>query len=249
MKNVVVTGAAGGIGRAICLKFLQKGFRVIGIDRAPVTVDSDYEVLQFDLSRLNDAAASKDLAGSLGSMLDGKLSALINNAAVQVVKPVESLQSEDWMLSLGVNLLAPFGLVQMFLSQLREARGSVVNIGSIHAELTKDGFTAYSTSKGALVALTRALALELAPEVRVNAVMPAATDTDMLRKGFTGNEQALDVLGAYHPLGRIARAEEVASLAWFLSSEDSSFITGEAIRVDGGIGAVLHDPGNRSKSR
>jgi NAD(P)-dependent dehydrogenase (short-subunit alcohol dehydrogenase family) len=118
----------------------------------------------------------------------------------------------------------------------------VVNVASIHAEVTKAGFAAYSTTKGALVALTRALALELAPAVRVNAILPAATDTAMLRAGFAGNQDGFAALDACHPLGRIARPDEIAALAAFLGSSQSGFLTGEAIRVDGGIGAVLHDP-------
>ncbi|MCZ6714684.1 MAG: SDR family oxidoreductase, partial [Deltaproteobacteria bacterium] len=104
------------------------------------------------------------------------------------------------------------------------------------------GFTLYATSKGALVTLTRAMALELAPDVRVNAVLPAATDTPMLRASLGNQDDVVDSIGRYHPLGRIAEAAEVARAALFLAGPDSSFITGAELRVDGGIGACLHDP-------
>jgi NAD(P)-dependent dehydrogenase (short-subunit alcohol dehydrogenase family) len=246
MRNVIVTGAAGGIGQAICRLLQQSEYRVIGLDRARQEESNAWERIQFDIEDLKDQASAGEFSDRMGDLLHGELTALINNAAVQVLKPVEKLQPSDWMQSLDVNLLAPFWLVQMLLPFLRKSKGSVVNIASIHAQLTKSGFTAYSTTKGALVALTRALALELAPDVRVNAILPAATDTAMLRNGFNGNQQALKDLGSYHPLGRIAHPEEVAALALFLVGSQSSFLTGEAIRVDGGIGAVLHDPGARS---
>ena len=117
-----------------------------------------------------------------------------------------------------------------------------MNVSSIHAFETKPHFVAYATSKGALLTLTRALAVELAPCVRVNAVIPSATDTGMLRAGFEGNPEGLAELGRYHPMGRIARPEEIAAVIAFLGSEAASFMTGSAISVDGGIGARLHDP-------
>jgi NAD(P)-dependent dehydrogenase (short-subunit alcohol dehydrogenase family) len=119
-----------------------------------------------------------------------------------------------------------------------------VNIASIHATVTKPEFALYATSKGALIALTRSLAIELAPDVRVNAVIPAATDTPMLRDGFGDNVDGLPVLGDYHPLGRIAQPEEVAQVALFLAAPQASFVTGAMVNVDGGIGVCLHDPGN-----
>ena len=138
--------------------------------------------------------------------------------------------------------MAPFWLTQKFLPFLKANNGSVINIASIHATVTKQKFTAYATSKGALVSMTRALVIELAPDVRVNAIIPAATDTPMLRAGFGDDLEGLNVLGEYHPLRRIARAEEVAQVALFLVSAQASFMTGAAINVDGGIGACLHDP-------
>jgi NAD(P)-dependent dehydrogenase (short-subunit alcohol dehydrogenase family) len=128
------------------------------------------------------------------------------------------------------------------LPQLRTVRGCVINIASIHTSLTKREFTLYASSKGAMDAMTRSLALELAPDVRVNSVVPAATDTQMLRDGFNQNMEGMKGLGSCHPIGRIAKAEEVAQAVLFLASEKASFITGESLRVDGGIGACLHDP-------
>ena len=242
MRTVLVTGAAGGIGKAICDVFSQEGYRVIGVDRHP-TEDQPYEVLNYDISRLCHAdAARESFYRRVEELCEGSMSALVNNAAIQIVKPIQAINSADWAETLDTNLLAPFWLTQHFLPLLRVDKGCVVNIASIHAIVTKSEFTVYSTSKGALVSLTRALAIELAPDVRVNAVIPAATDTPMLRAGFGENVEGLQQLGDYHPLKHIAQPEEVAQIVLFLAGPQSSFMTGAAVNVDGGIGACLHDP-------
>jgi NAD(P)-dependent dehydrogenase (short-subunit alcohol dehydrogenase family) len=242
VKSVIVTGAAGGIGKSICDVFHRNGYKVIGVD-CRESAELPCELLRFDISSLGKADPScKEFAQKVETLAGGRLDALVNNAAVQRIKPVNDITREDWETTLNTNLLAPFWLTQRFLPLLKAAKGSVVNIASIHALLTKEEFTLYSTSKGALVSLTRALALDLAPDVRVNAVLPAATDTLMLRDGFKDNMEGLQSLASYHPLGRIAQTEEVAQAALFLASSQSSFMTGAAISVDGGIGACLHDP-------
>ena len=244
MPTVLVTGAAGGIGKAICQVFLEKGYRVIGVD-CRKTAKLPYEVLHFDISRLshNDAAC-ESFCRRIEEFTESHLDVLVNNAAVQIVKPMQEISADDWDVTLATNLLAPFWLVQRFLPMLRAAKGNVVNIASIHATVTKPEFALYATSKGALVALTRSLAIELAPDIRVNAIISAATDTPMLRAGFKENADGLQVLANYHPLGRVSQPEEVAQVALFLASPQASFITGAMMNVDGGVGACLHDPGN-----
>lgn len=241
----LVTGAAGGIGRAICEVFLETGYRVIGVD-CQKTEKSPYEVIHFDVSRMNQQdAVSESFCCRFEELAEGYLDVLVNNAAVQIVKPIQTISAADWDVTLATNLLAPFWLVQRFLPMLRSAKGNVLNIASIHSTVTKPEFAVYSTSKAALVALTRSLAIDLAPEVRVNAVVPAATDTLMLRTGFGDNVNKLKELGDYHPMGRIAQPEEVAQVALFLASSRASFMTGAVVNIDGGISACLHDPGNK----
>jgi NAD(P)-dependent dehydrogenase (short-subunit alcohol dehydrogenase family) len=243
MRSVIVTGAAGGIGKSLCEVFHSNGYGVIGIDKQEIRETLPYRVLRFDISRIGrDKGETDAFFGEVEGVLAGKLDVLVNNAAVQVVKGIEEVNAADWKETLDTNLLAPFWLIQRFLPFLRNARGSVINIASIHAMQTKPRFSVYATSKGALTAMTRALAVELAPEIRINAIIPAATDTPMLRAGFGTNTEGLVRLGEYHPLGRIAQPEEVAKVALFLAGSDSSFITGSTLHVDGGIGAVLHDP-------
>ena len=240
-RQALVTGALGDIGAATCSRLRKAGFHVIGVDRGTGTADVD-NFLQLDIARLHSDNDARSRCEDILEFTGGRLDLLVNNAAIQIVKPVEALTPEDWTVTLETNVLAAFWLVQRFLRLLRSARGAVVNVSSIHAFATKPHFVAYATSKGALLTLTRALAVELAPCVRVNAVIPAATDTGMLRAGFEGNPEGLAELGRYHPMGRIARPEEIAAVIAFLGSEAASFMTGSAISVDGGIGARLHDP-------
>jgi NAD(P)-dependent dehydrogenase (short-subunit alcohol dehydrogenase family) len=200
--------------------------------------------LRFDLARLGEEReyllrALDSVSGAIGNR---ELRALINNAAVQIVKPIGSLDSQDWRATLSVNLLAPFLLSQALLEKLERGRGSIINIASIHASLTKPGFAAYATSKAALVGLTRSLAVELGSRVRVNAIAPAAVSTRMLQLGLGSDQQLLKALNRTHPMGRIAAAEEVAQAACFLASDKAAFVTGSVFQIDGGIGARLHDP-------
>jgi NAD(P)-dependent dehydrogenase (short-subunit alcohol dehydrogenase family) len=240
----LVTGALGGIGQAICDVFSTKGFQVIGVDCRDAK-EIRCEFVNFDIAKLHlDIKGSQSFCNRIEELAGGRIDALVNNAAAQIIKPVEKITKEDWDITLNTNLLAPFWLVQKFLPMLRAVKGSVVNIASIHALQTKSQFTVYATSKAALVALTRSLAIELAPDIRVNAVLPAATDTQMLRQSFTENREMFDKLNEFHPLGRISTPEEIAQTAFFLSGPEAGFITGAALNVDGGIGCCLHDPIN-----
>jgi NAD(P)-dependent dehydrogenase (short-subunit alcohol dehydrogenase family) len=243
VRQALITGAAGGIGQALCLAFRRAGYRVIASDLKQPAGDYD-AYLSGDLASLvREPRSRADFLRELREGLGGDgLHALVNNAAVQVVKPAEALRVEDWHLSLDTNVVAPFLLIRELLPELRRARGSVVNISSVHARLTKPGFACYATSKAALNGLTRSLAVELGGQVRINAVNPAATATPMLREGFEGREQAFEELAGMHPVGRVAEPAEVARAALFLASDDASFMNGATLDVDGGIGARLHDP-------
>jgi NAD(P)-dependent dehydrogenase (short-subunit alcohol dehydrogenase family) len=242
MPKAIITGALGGIGRALCDKFMDLGYTVIAVDQRAGNIPNAL-MFQFDLAQLPENTPERErFLREVATVCKGSLDVLINNAAIQHIKKVEEIGSSDWFITLRTNLLAPFFLIQHFLEALRKARGNVVNISSIHATHSKPGFVTYATSKGALLTLTKALALELAPEVRVNAILPAATDTPMLRAGFDGGAELLNQLGRFHPIRRIAEPAEIATVAAFLASPAASYVTGTAVPVDGGIGARLHDP-------
>lgn len=242
---VLVTGAAGGVGSGLTRAFAARGFRVLGMDRLSQTVDMQcWRYLQTDLEKLvSDSRYAEDVFSSIISLLSGHgLDVLVNCAAVQVLGGVESLTTADWHRTLDVNLLAPFVLTQGLLPQLEAAGGSVINISSIHARLTKANFVAYATSKAALSGMTRAMAVDLGGRVRVNAIEPAAIATDMLKAGFAGQPDLYAQLEHCHPQGRIGTPEEVAALALAIADGDLRFLHGACIGMDGGISGRLFDP-------
>ena len=243
-QAVVITGAAGGIGQSLVKRFQAAGYWVIGLDLGHKLADIPCEAaVAGDLEKLCwDAAYGSDLIQRIIQHLGGHhLTALVNNAAVQIVKKTELLTPDDWQQTLSTNLVAPFVLSQALLPQLEANQGSIVNIASIHALLTKPEFVCYATSKAALVGLTRSMAVDLGGRVRVNAICPAAVDTPMLRAGFDSPEDCQQ-LSSMHPIGRIATPDDVAEAAIFLASQQAAFVTGSVFNLDGGIGNRLHDP-------
>ena len=244
-RSVVITGANGGIGQALCAAFRKDGWHVVGTDLHDAARAQCDGYATADLSKFCADAAYRD--GCLARMRallpeKGKLGALINNAALQVVASVEKLTAADWLNTSNVNVVAPFLLVQGLLKELEAAGGAVVNIGSIHATQTKAGFAAYATSKAALTGLTRALAVELGGRVRVNAVCPAAVATPMLEAGFKGDRKKLAALADCHPSRSIGTPEDVAASVLMFASGASPYVTGAIFNLDGGISARLFDP-------
>lgn len=240
-RVALITGAAGGIGRALVSVFEAQGWRVVSTDRVALDRASHVVGSLADLSR-PDTTGGAALIAALRNETRGELSAIVHNAAFQVVKPTADLSPEDWQTTLNVNLMAPFWLTQAFLPELAQRHGSVLAISSIHERLTKPGFVAYATSKSALSGMVRAMAVDLGGQVRVNAICPAAIGTPMLKAGFDGQPEAFARLQAHHPIGRIGTPEEVAELAAFVCSDRSPFMTGACLDLSGGISGRLHDP-------
>jgi NAD(P)-dependent dehydrogenase (short-subunit alcohol dehydrogenase family) len=211
MKRVVlITGAAGGIGSATVEVFSKANWHVVGVDKKR-TAELP-EVSHFIQADISQPETPPRILAEI-SAKEGRLDALINNAAIQI-----------------------------------RSGGAIVNVSSVHAVATSEGMSAYAASKGALSAMTRAMALELAEDgIRVNAVLPGAVDTEMLRAGLTrgqveGNnaEYLLGELESKHAMGRVGRPGEIARAIWFLAdNEQSSFITGQNLIVDGGATARL----------
>lgn len=236
-SSVVVTGAAGGIGRAICERFRRDGHQVVGLDmRECPWADTWIEV---DLSDLKSLASAAEQA-----MDDLNVSALVHNAAIQPLAGAGSTSTEDFLQTLQVNVLAIDSLVNIARENLTRNRGAVVVVSSVHSIATTAGINAYATSKAALEGWVRSAAIDLGPHVRVNAVRPGAVDTPKLHEGLarwghdTGQER-LSMLEQRTPLRRIGQPAEVAAAVAFLASGEASFITGSALTVDGGASACL----------
>jgi NAD(P)-dependent dehydrogenase (short-subunit alcohol dehydrogenase family) len=241
-KAVIITGSAGGIGSAIVRAFREAGILTIGLDQSRETLSDHF--IEVDLQELvNSAAEQTRLQAALANLLDGMgLAGLINNAACQVIGCTDKISVSDFRRSLDINTTAPFLLTQLCLEPLERSHGTIVNISSIHAQLTKPGFVAYATSKGALETLTRALAVDLGSRIRVMGIAPAAINTAMLRDGFRDHPELLQQLAEFHPTYSIGEPADIAHLCRFLLLEAPDFLNGSVIPMDGGIGSKLHDP-------
>ncbi len=242
---VLITGATGGIGRVLVEEFTKSGYQVIATDIVEQPNDLKCAFyIQADLAKtVEDEEYANQIFSSIQTYLDNQtLSILINNAAVQILGSVEKLSRLDWQKTLNTNLLAPFIWTQAFLGDLEKNKGNVINISSIHAHLSKKNFVAYATSKAALSSLTRNMAIDLGGKVRINAIEPAAIETDMLKAGFEEKPELYQQLKRYHPQNRVGKPLEVAKLALALISNDMHFLHGAVIKLDGGISGCLHDP-------
>ncbi len=246
-RTVLITGSGGGIGRATVAHFAAQGWRVIGVDRSAPEAGFPLNGLfiQADISHPETADIIFEKARRFTSSLD----ALINNAAVQVAKPLVETSVEEWDAVMASNLRSVFLFVKLAHPLLKQSgAGAVVNVSSVHAVQTSANIAAYAASKGGLLALTRAMAIEFAPDnIRANAILPGAVDTPMLRDGLgRGHVGGLDVQSRLDNLarktvnGRVGQPEEIASAIYFLAdSSQSSFMTGQALIVDGGATARL----------
>lgn len=245
-RTVLVTGAAGGVGHATAESFAREGWRVLAIDlkKPSPAFDGDVHVEQGDIS---NAAHVEELPTRFKSHLADGLDALVNNAAVQITKPLIETSAEEWDSVHAVNLRAAFLLSKAFHPALKQAKGAIVNISSVHAMATSAEIGAYASTKGGLLALTRSMAIEFAPDgIRANAVLPGATDTLMLEAGLGrgkaqgGMDARKAALAKKILLQRLAAPEEIARVIYFLAdSTQSSYITGQSIVADGGALARL----------
>lgn len=240
----MITGIAGSIGNAAALLFSQNGWHVVGADiREP---DDSSGIDRFIRIDLGDAAGICDLFGSITEK-EGQIDALINNAAIQICKPIADITTEEWDHLINVNLRAPFLAARSALTLMRKKGGAIVNISSVHAIATSNNMAVYAASKGGLVALTKGLAIEFAPyNIRVNALLPGAVDTQMLRDGVMRDRsgmtmaECLEELAAKTVMNRIGHPSEIARAIWFLTdNKSSSFMTGQILVLDGGATARL----------
>ena len=237
MKPVVmITGVAGGIGYGTAQYFAGQGWSVIGLDR-----QENVKLEGIDRYFQTDVSSAKQVA-SVVEKLD-KLDGLVNNAAIQICKPLVEMDVTEWDQIMEVNLRSAFLLAKATYPLLKVSQGSVVNVSSVHAIATSANIAAYATSKGGLAAFTRALAIEWAKDnIRVNAVLPGAVDTPMLKSGLSRGhlsgdnvDDLMNQLAAKTVIGRVGTPEEIAKGIFFLANKElSSFMTGQTLVMDGG---------------
>jgi glucose 1-dehydrogenase len=244
-RTAIVTGAAGGIGRAVAERFLREGVRVIIAD---VDIEKG-EACEADLKRLGDVQFVKadvsrrlDVHNLVAAAVDafGDIDILVNNAGIVHAAEFLALREEDFDRVLGVNLKGSFlvgqAVAQFMVEKVQKggAAGSIVNMSSINAVFAIANQVPYSISKGGVSQLTKVMALALAPYgIRVNAIGPGSIMTDML-KSVNSDAAARAKVLSRTPLGRVGEPSEIASIAAFLASDDASYITGQTIYADGG---------------
>ena len=247
-KRVFITGAATGIGRATAEYFVGQGARVFGAGLdgeegkalAGRHAESRLIFRECDLTReIEVQAAVAEATGRFGG-----LDAVVNCAGIYPTgKRLEELSDEDWDRTIAVNLTAIFRVCRATLPLLRAAGGgSIVNIASVHADATVPGVPAYAATKAAVVGLSRQMALDYAVDrIRVNAVLVGSVATRMTLDGLeaAGGAEALGLSFEPNRIARIANPSEIATAIGFLISDASSFVTGSAMQVDGGLLARL----------
>jgi NAD(P)-dependent dehydrogenase (short-subunit alcohol dehydrogenase family) len=242
-RQAVLTGAAGGIGGAIARELLGQGATVHGIDRDPVGLKSLAQEFSGRfipyVADLSDRGATDRMLGDLNIALAGHCDILVNNAGIARLQSF--VTTEDALLDrlFAVNFTAVFRVTRALVPALRASRrASVVNIASELALIGQPGYTAYSATKGAILAFSRALAAELAGEgIRVNAVCPGPVDTSLLAGEFAlADDPAAARAGevATVPLGRLGVPRDIAGVVAFLAGDAACFVTGAAWTVDGG---------------
>lgn len=228
-RTVIVTGAASGIGAGIARRLATDGWQVACAD-----VDAD------GVTKLAGEIGGAGIACDVGLEADvermvavahsrfGRVDALVANAGISRFEPMGTTTLESWNRVLAINLTSTFLLARTLAADLRAARGAIVTVASTRAHMSEPDTLAYSASKGGLVALTHALAVTLAPDVRVNCISPGWIDT-----GRHGPLKASD--HAQHPAGRVGRPDDIAAAAAYLLSSEAGFITGSEFIIDGGM--------------
>lgn len=234
--RVLITGGASGIGAAIAARFTEEGARVAVLDRDPEGLDRLSEIgLVPELYLLGDVADAASVAHSFAALdeaWDG-LDVLCNNAGISIRQPFLETTLGAWQRTLDVNLTGMF-LMARHAAERMVAGGSgvIINTASVSGMVGMPGYAGYNVSKAGVIELTKTMALELAPHIRVNAVCPGYVLTPMQQAEYT--QQMIADCAALLPMRRLGTPEEIASLVAYLASESAQFITGQSFVIDGG---------------
>lgn len=254
-KVALVTGARGGIGRAIVARFVKEGAKVHAADLSP---EGSLHVAEDDGSRFIklDVTSEADAINAMEKIReeDGKLDILVNAAGIEIEKTIEDTSLEEWNRSFAVNVTGTFLTSKYALPLLRRAArsgasASLINFGSYDGFIADPGLAAYCATKGAVHALTRAMACDHGPEgIRVNAICPGYIDTPMLQSFFNGDgsgggggniETLQQAVRDVHPMRTYGTPEDIANLVNWLASDEARYASGQLWVLDGGLSAQV----------
>lgn len=240
-KTAFVTGGAGGIGAAICARFAREGAAVIAADVAePAALPEGVTWRRYDVT---SEAAVRQTFDALGGLWD-RLDILVNAAGIEIEKTIEDTTLEEWNRVFAINVTGMFLTAKHALPLLRKSPGaSVINFGSYDGFIADPGLAAYCASKGAVHALTRAMACDHGPEgIRVNAICPGYVDTPMLQSFFGGSgdiESLQQAVRDVHPLRSYGTPDDIANLVNWLASDEACYASGQLWVIDGGLSAQV----------
>ena len=233
-KVAIVTGGSKGIGYSIAERFLKEGAKVIICSRSKAELSTAASKLGCDFHQLDvsDSSGVKSMSEWF-SKEHGKLDILVNNAGLIRPGRITKTTEEDWDLQINVNLKGPYLMSNNFLPYMNTG-GAILNISSTVGLRAMKGAAAYCASKGGVVNLTRAMALDLAGKIRVNCICPAVVDTPMVDERVQAGSVSREVLDNVQPIGRMGKPEEIAAMALHLCGPEAEWTTGSIITVDGG---------------
>ena len=244
-KVAIITGASTGMGQAAAILFANEGARVVVADWASEGGEETVKMIRQAGGEAifvkTDVSKTEDVKNMIKTGVDtyGKLNILYNNAAIVSFEPLTELTEENFTKVINVNLKGVWlGMKYAIPEMVKAGGGSIVNTASIAADKAQLGLSVYSASKGGVISISRVAAIEnAAHNIRVNVIKPGPTMTSMFQGAATGNPELLEQDIRETPLGKLGQPEEVAQLALFLASDESSHITGTKITIDGGIEA------------
>ena len=243
-KVAIITGAASGIGRATAILFAKEGGKVVVADKNEVGGNETVDLIRSDggqaIFNYVNVTSATDIQGMVKTTINtyGKLNILVNNAGIAIRLPVVDLSEEDWDRNIDVNLKSIYLSSKYAIPRMiKNGGGSIVNIASIYGIVGGRIRAAYAASKGGVVNLTRSMALDYAlHKIRVNCVCPGFVNTPLL-KNILKDKEEYQALADLHPMGRLGDMLEIALGVLYLASDESSFVTGIALPIDGGYTA------------
>jgi 2-keto-3-deoxy-L-fuconate dehydrogenase len=243
-KRAVISGATGGMGAVACRRFCEEGAAVLAADldaESGEALKADLVGDGFDFEfQVADVTSPEAVAALAATAKDrwGSVDILYNNAGIILGKPLLETTLEDWDRVHDVNLKSIFLTTTAFAPLMTgEAGGSIINVSSIGGAVAFDAMSAYSAAKAGVIGFSRGAAADLAPNVRVNALLPGVVDTPMPRnfmQDLPDKDAIWQGFNEGHLVGRVGRPEEIVAAALFLASDEASFVTGSAMTVDGG---------------